>query len=118
MLPIYPEQRLCKRPTAEQILRLFSVAQRHILMRDAREVCRSARTAHVGPGIASMRRAVTVSVSFAAISPTDMLAQRERCDEHSQTRILIPQCRSSRIRVSPRFVNFLNERCYPHQPTR
>jgi transposase len=27
-LPIYPEQRLCKRPTTEQILRLFSLAER------------------------------------------------------------------------------------------
>jgi transposase len=30
-LPIYPEQRLCKRPTTEQILRLFSLAERHTL---------------------------------------------------------------------------------------
>ena len=37
-LPIYPEQRLCKRPTTEQILRLFSFAERHTLMRDARVV--------------------------------------------------------------------------------
>jgi transposase len=33
-LPIYPEQRLCKRPTTEQILRLFSLAERHTLIRD------------------------------------------------------------------------------------
>ncbi len=33
-LPIYPEQRLCKRPTTEQILRLFSFAERHTLLRD------------------------------------------------------------------------------------
>jgi len=32
-LPIYPEQRLCKRPTTEQILRLFSLAERHTLLR-------------------------------------------------------------------------------------
>jgi hypothetical protein len=32
-LPIYPEQRLCRRPTTEQILRLFSLAERHVLMR-------------------------------------------------------------------------------------
>jgi len=31
-LPIYPEQRLCKRPTTEQILRLFSLAERHTLL--------------------------------------------------------------------------------------
>jgi transposase len=33
-LPIYPEQRLCKRPTTEQILRLFSLTERHTLLRD------------------------------------------------------------------------------------
>ena len=33
-LPLYPEQRLCKRPTTEQILRLFSLAERHTLLRD------------------------------------------------------------------------------------
>jgi hypothetical protein len=32
-LPIYPEQRQCRRPTTEQILRLFSLAERHALMR-------------------------------------------------------------------------------------
>lgn len=37
-LPIYPEQRLCKRPTTEQILRLFSLAERHTLFRSARLV--------------------------------------------------------------------------------
>jgi len=30
-LPIYPEQRQCRRPTTEQILRLFSFAERHTL---------------------------------------------------------------------------------------
>ena len=35
-LPIYPEQRLCTRPTTEQILRLFSLAERHTLLRAAR----------------------------------------------------------------------------------
>ena len=30
-LPIYPEQRQCKRPTTEQVLRLFSLAERHTL---------------------------------------------------------------------------------------
>ena len=34
-LPIYPEQRQCPRPTTEQILRLFSHAERHTLLRDA-----------------------------------------------------------------------------------
>ena len=34
-LPIYPEQRFCKRPTTEQILRLFSLAERHTLLRNA-----------------------------------------------------------------------------------
>jgi transposase len=32
-LPLYPEQRACKRPTTEQILRLFSLAERHTLIR-------------------------------------------------------------------------------------
>lgn len=30
-LPLYPEERTTKRPTAEQIFRLFSFAQRHVL---------------------------------------------------------------------------------------
>jgi transposase len=34
-LPLYPEQRQCKRPTTEQILRLFSLAQRHNLIEGA-----------------------------------------------------------------------------------
>ena len=37
-LPLYPEQRHCKRPTTEQILRLFSLAERHVLMRANRTV--------------------------------------------------------------------------------
>lgn len=35
-LPLYPEQRSCKRPTTEQILRLFSLAERHTLIRHDR----------------------------------------------------------------------------------
>lgn len=35
-LPLYPEQRACKRPTTEQILRLFSLAERHTLLRSGR----------------------------------------------------------------------------------
>ena len=35
-LPIYPEQRFCKRPTTEQIL--FSLAERHTLLRDAKPI--------------------------------------------------------------------------------
>jgi transposase len=31
-LPIYPEQRQCSHPTTEQVLRLFSLAERHQLM--------------------------------------------------------------------------------------
>ena len=31
-LPLYPEERKCRRPTAEQILKIFSLAQRHTLM--------------------------------------------------------------------------------------
>ena len=37
-LPIYPEQRPCRRPTTEQIPRLFSLAQRHTLLSDGRAV--------------------------------------------------------------------------------
>src|SRR5437773_10082046 len=37
-LPIYPEQRPCRRPTTEQILRLFSLAERHTLVSDGRAV--------------------------------------------------------------------------------
>ena len=32
-LPLYPEERQCKRPTTEQILRLFSLPERHVLLR-------------------------------------------------------------------------------------
>jgi hypothetical protein len=37
-LPLYPEQRQCARPTTEQILRLFSLAERHKLLRGGRTV--------------------------------------------------------------------------------
>ncbi len=37
-LPLYPEQRRCKRPTTEQILRLFSLVERHVLLQDGRPV--------------------------------------------------------------------------------
>ncbi len=37
-LPIYPEQRPCRRPTTEQILRLFSLAERHTLLTQDRAV--------------------------------------------------------------------------------
>jgi transposase len=33
-LPLYPEERVTPRPTSEQIFRLFSLAERHTLMRD------------------------------------------------------------------------------------
>lgn len=33
-LPIYPEQRLCRKPTTEAVLRLFSHSQRHTLVQD------------------------------------------------------------------------------------
>jgi transposase len=35
-LPIYPEERLCKHPTTEQIFRLFSHAQRQVLLQDGK----------------------------------------------------------------------------------
>lgn len=37
-LPIYPEQRQCKRPTTEQLLRLFSLAERHTLLADGHTI--------------------------------------------------------------------------------
>lgn len=37
-LPIYPEQRQCAHPTTEQVLRLFSLAERHQLRRQGRTV--------------------------------------------------------------------------------
>src|SRR5262245_30325084 len=37
-LPLSPEQRDCARPTTEQILRLFSLAERHQLMHNAKTV--------------------------------------------------------------------------------
>jgi len=37
-LPLYPEQRRCKHPTTEQILRLFSLAERHTLRSDGRTI--------------------------------------------------------------------------------
>jgi transposase len=37
-LPLYPEERMCHRPTTEQILRLFAHAQRHTLSRSGRLV--------------------------------------------------------------------------------
>ena len=37
-LPLYPEQRQCRRPTTEQILRLFSIAERHTLVHDGHTV--------------------------------------------------------------------------------
>ena len=32
-LPLYPEERLCKRPTTQQVFRLFSLTERHLLYR-------------------------------------------------------------------------------------
>jgi len=37
-LPLYPEQRACKRPTTEQILRAFAMAERHTLWEGERLV--------------------------------------------------------------------------------
>ena len=31
-LPLYPEERVCKRPTTEQVLRLFSLLEGHVLL--------------------------------------------------------------------------------------
>ena len=37
-LPLYPEQRLCTHPTTEQILRLFSHAERHKLIKGGKTI--------------------------------------------------------------------------------
>jgi len=37
-LPLYPEQRQCAHPTTEQILRLFSLAERHKLTQDGQTI--------------------------------------------------------------------------------
>jgi transposase len=37
-LPLYPEQRRCKRPTTEQVLRLFSLVDRHVLLAEDQPV--------------------------------------------------------------------------------
>ena len=37
-LPLYPEQRQCAHPTTEQILRLYSLAERHKLIEDGHTV--------------------------------------------------------------------------------
>jgi len=37
-LPLYPEERKTRRPTAEQVLRLFSLAQRHRLFSEGKEM--------------------------------------------------------------------------------
>lgn len=37
-LPVYPEQRQCAHPTTEQVLRLFSLAQRHHLLQHGQTV--------------------------------------------------------------------------------
>ena len=37
-LPLYPEERPDPHPTAEQIFRLFSLVQRHVLTSDGREI--------------------------------------------------------------------------------
>ena len=37
-LPLYPEERRCAHPTTEQLLRLFSHAERHLLSRAERVV--------------------------------------------------------------------------------
>ena len=37
-IPIYPEERTTSRPTSEQILRIFSFSERHVLLENGREV--------------------------------------------------------------------------------
>ena len=33
-LPLYPEERLCRQPTTEQVLRLFSLAEHNVLLHE------------------------------------------------------------------------------------
>ena len=40
MLPLYPEKRLCKAPTAERVMELFAGLRRHRLFESDREVNR------------------------------------------------------------------------------
>jgi hypothetical protein len=49
-LPLYPEQRNCARPTTEQILRLFSLAERHQLMQDGK-VAQASTPTKTDPGM-------------------------------------------------------------------
>ena len=51
-LPIYPEQRQCAHPTTEQVLRLFSLAERHQLTQHGRAV----QTFH--PSLTDLQRQV------------------------------------------------------------
>jgi len=37
-LALYPEERICRRPTTEQVLRLFSLAEHNVLLREGRVV--------------------------------------------------------------------------------
>ena len=37
-LPLYPEERTTQRPTAEQIFRLFSLTQRHVLTHEGQRI--------------------------------------------------------------------------------
>ena len=37
-LPLYPEERTTQRPTAEQIFRLFSLTQRHVLTQEGQQI--------------------------------------------------------------------------------
>ena len=36
-LPLYPEERSTKRPTAEQVFRLFALTQRHVLRENGKD---------------------------------------------------------------------------------
>jgi hypothetical protein len=53
-LPIYLEQRQCAHPTTEQVLRLFSLAERHQLMQNGRTV------QHFHPSFTDLQRKVLV----------------------------------------------------------
>ena len=73
-LPLYPEQRRCKHPTTEQILRLFSLAERHTLRSAAANHpglrYRTHRPATPGP-LPARRLAHDISVEKLAVLITD-----------------------------------------------
>lgn len=82
-LPLYPEERKCKRPTTEQVLRLFSFSERHVLERNGKLVqvfgLRAGVDGSPAPGPGAPRRA-RVEVQARLMSPAG-LRGAIRCTE-------------------------------------